>query len=1397
MLTLVTWRTPAAAEPPTDQIEFFETRIRPVLVEQCYECHNSTKKAEGGLAMDQRASTLQGGDGGAIIVPGKPAESRLLEILRHEVEGLKMPQGGPKLDHRVIADFEQWIAMGAPDPRDLPPTVDELAQATSWEAIFEKRKKWWSLQPVRRVEPPAVKNQAWSEHPVDRFVLARLEEHGLQPASRADKRTLLRRATFTLTGLPPTPDETQVFLADESPKAFEAVVERLLDSPRFGERWARHWMDLVRYCESHGSQGDPELPNAYRYRDYLIRAFNADVPYDQLVREHLAGDLLPEPRWNAAENFNESAIGPAHLRMVELGFVPVDALDDQVKVVDNQIDVYSKAFLGLTVSCARCHNHKFDAISQEDFYALYGIFVSSRPGQVLIDSPELLNKNRDELLQLKQTIRDGLASAWLETAATLAERLKGQSRREAEIADLTARSARLRDDIAAMEDPARAVVLKKRGQEGGGSLPVADARWSFEGDGRDSVGKHHGELHGGAVIRNGRLILDGVAANMRTVPLDFDIHEKTLEAWVTLANLEQGGGGVIGLDTPEGRFFDSIVFGEMKPKHWMAGSDFFNRSQDPGGPEETAAPGELIHVVIVYAKDNSITLYRNGEPYGMSYQKGTLRPFLKGQSRFLFGQRLSDINPPLAGEVEEARAYLRALTADEVALSFRAGPAGVTAEDLAEVLTVDQRERLATLSAELSQVNGQLTALQPASGDPWSAALADARANNANPLHVWHQFTTDASALPAEVLRERWIKLADFWHAEMKARREFNQSQFTPLWDLRDEQQEEWFPSGTAFSVGRAAVDDSPAAQSRTAVPGRRQNDLDGLERPSYRRFVSAARSNGEFSIEADGDRVVRGIHPAAIFTHGISSRHTGVLLSPRFLIETNSISVRALGQNSMVRLVIENYPLGNGGIYPATRLGRDELGWLRLDTAYRKGSHAHFEFVTDPAERAFFGAAQIVASDQGEPPRETTAPIVSLLQDDSPTSVDELAIRYANRLQCAVRAWQSQTLSDDDTAFLDFFLRRDLLPTTLAALPQLREAVERYRQLEREIPIPRRAPGVLEAAAFDQPLLERGQLTRPAQPVRRRGLSLLGDTPFATTSFATAQSGRLQLAEQTACVENPLTARVMVNRLWQHLFGKGIVATVDNFGRLGEQPTHPELLDYLASRFAQDEQWSIKRMVRLLMTSEAWQQASLASEAARELDGNNDWLSHMPVRRLEAEAIRDAILATSGQLDSTMYGPGINVYFVSKTEGGGPKGPLDGDRRRSIYQRIRRNAFNPFLEVFDAPKPSTTRGRRDVTNVPAQALTMLNDPFVIDQSAKWAASLVNDGATREPRIRRMFVLALGREPDASELQASLDYLTELAGEQGVAAADVAGSVAVWQDFAQSLFCLKEFLYVR
>jgi hypothetical protein len=389
-----------------------------------------------------------------------------------------------------------------------------------------------------------------------------------------------------------------------------------------------------------------------------------------------------------------------------------------------------------------------------------------------------------------------------------------------------------------------------------------------------------------------------------------------------------------------------------------------------------------------------------------------------------------------------------------------------------------------------------------------------------------------------------------------------------------------------------------------------------------------------------------------------------------------------------------------------------------------------------------------------------------------------------------AVQHWREGKLSDEELAFLDSFVRRDLLPASLPRLPQLKESVATYRRLEAEIPVPRRAPGVHEAAAFDQPLFVRGQITQPVEGVPRRFLEMFDDRPFPTEL-----SGRLELAAKVASPANPLTARVMVNRVWHHLFGRGLVGTVDNFGRLGEKPTHPELLDYLAARFV-EHGWSIKETIRFLVTSRAFQQTAVASDDARRIDPGNELLSHANVRRLEAEAIRDAVLATSGQLDPKMYGPGVNVYFVAKTEGGGPKGPLDGDRRRSIYQRIRRNAANPFLEAFDAPKPMSTRGKRDVTNVPAQSLTLLNDPFIIDQSVQWSKTLVTNGGGADERVRAMFFRALGRAATAEELGSSRAFLNELAAEHSIPPGDLEQSERVWQDFAQSLFCLKEFIYV-
>ena len=401
-----------AADPPAaETIDFFESRIRPVLVEHCYQCHNSVDTAEAELALDFRDGLRKASQRGVIVVPGQPDKSLLLKVIRHQIPDVEMPEGGPQLDESVIADFETWIRLGAADPRDAPPSVEELAQATSWEAILEKRKHWWSLQPIREPQVPVV-DKDWSDHPIDQFILARLQANELEPSAQADRRTLLRRLSFVLTGLPPTPAQVRRFVTDQDADAYKQLVDRLIDSKQFGERWARHWMDLVRYADSHGSEGDPTIPHAYRYRDYLIRALNTDVPYDQLLREHVAGDLLPDPRINHDLGINESAIGTAHWRMVFHGFAPTDALDEKVRFTDDEINVFSKAFLAMTVSCARCHDHKFDPISQKDYYALFGILGSCRPALLDVNTADRQQMHQQRLAELKAELRDTIASSW-------------------------------------------------------------------------------------------------------------------------------------------------------------------------------------------------------------------------------------------------------------------------------------------------------------------------------------------------------------------------------------------------------------------------------------------------------------------------------------------------------------------------------------------------------------------------------------------------------------------------------------------------------------------------------------------------------------------------------------------------------------------------------------------------------------------------------------------------------------------------------------------------------------------------------------------------------------------------------------------------------------------------
>lgn len=376
----------AAATSPTpamssSDLQFFENKIRPVLVDRCYKCHSrDADKVKGGLMLDTREAWLHGGNSGPAIVPGKPDDSLIIQAIRYKDEDLQMPPKGDKLTDQQIADITEWVRRGAPDPRSLV----SKGSSSSYGGVGRDH---WSFQPIKKPAVPVVDNAAWCQNPIDNFVLAKLEANDMKPNEAADRRTLIRRVTFDLTGLPPSEKDIQAFVNDTSPDAYAKVVDRLLASPRYGEHWGRYWLDVARYADTKGDprkQEDYRYPNAWTYRDWVVAAFNADMPYNEFVFAQIAGDRLQDVVDKKAKDKGQT---PPDTRwsLAAMGFLTLGNQFDGRKddIIADQIDVTTKAFLGLTVACARCHDHKFDPIPQKDYYSLYGVFANSEPPDVL------------------------------------------------------------------------------------------------------------------------------------------------------------------------------------------------------------------------------------------------------------------------------------------------------------------------------------------------------------------------------------------------------------------------------------------------------------------------------------------------------------------------------------------------------------------------------------------------------------------------------------------------------------------------------------------------------------------------------------------------------------------------------------------------------------------------------------------------------------------------------------------------------------------------------------------------------------------------------------------------------------------------------------------------------
>ncbi len=360
-----------AESPEVQSLKLFEQHVRPTLLDQCIRCHGP-KKQQGGLRLDSKAWVMKGGDSGAVITPGNPEESLLVEAVRYTDPGLEMPPKG-RLDAKTIQGIEKWVQLGAVDPR-TETTVD-LANDGSNPPSVEEGRSFWSFQPIRNPAVPSVVQTEWSRTAIDRFILAKLESRDLRPVEDADRRTLVRRVYYDLIGLPPTPQQIEAFVDDRDLEAYEKLIDRLLESSEFGERWGRHWLDVVRYAESSGGGRTLLFPNAWRYRDYVIDAFNADMPYNQFVTEQIAGDLIGSEDWQQRRRQLTATafllLGPTNYELQDKDILEMD-------VVDEQIDTIGKSLLGMTIGCARCHDHKFDPIPAKDYYAMAGILKSTK-----------------------------------------------------------------------------------------------------------------------------------------------------------------------------------------------------------------------------------------------------------------------------------------------------------------------------------------------------------------------------------------------------------------------------------------------------------------------------------------------------------------------------------------------------------------------------------------------------------------------------------------------------------------------------------------------------------------------------------------------------------------------------------------------------------------------------------------------------------------------------------------------------------------------------------------------------------------------------------------------------------------------------------------------------------
>ena len=1288
-----------------DESVFFESKVRPLLIERCYECHShKAKKLKGDLYLDSRKGVLQGGDIGPAVKPGNPADSLLIEAIRYRDPDLQMPPK-TKLSDAEIEILESWVSMGVPWPDEPEPTGGTAKKTFD---LAGRKASHWAWKPV--VEPvlPQVKDASWGKLPIDRFILARLEKNGLTPAGPTDRRILIRRTTYDLRGMPPTPDEVNAFVEDDSPKAFEKVVDRLLSSSEFGEKWARHWMDLFRYAESRGHEFDANTPNAYRYRDYLIRALNADVPYDQFVSEHMAGDLLEKPRLHPETGANESILATGFWFLGEWIHSPVDTRQDEADRFDNMIGVFSKSFLGLTVACARCHDHKFDAISTKDFYALQGYLQSSGYRQARYETMVHNGAIARQLDQLERSAN--LGTKW---GAALGSGSADTAKY------MLAAGKVLRSEVEFEKD-----ALVKNDSDPTGPIIFAD----FE---------------------------DGTYGKWLTTGTAFG------KGPVTLATKAEYQKDV----RPHGKFFVNS----------------HNVRKDPANADTRLGDDQLGTLTSPrFRIERDFITFLVG---GGAYKKETCVNLMVDGKTVLSATGRSN------NTMFESRWDVRKWKGSEARLQVidkRKGGWGNIGLD--HIVFTNEK------------TDGTKKAVAKAGFDDASVAfVAKTEKLNRNKLLAWCNALARAKSNRAELL----APLASVIATEKP---DWNplRSTNSNIEDRRKKYLEALGKLELAVDYGDLPsglfMQDGYTFGQRPKLPGDLLLDANG-DLVGVARWGMARRESSWRDL-----RIVDSAKDAG----SLGYNRAGITLRSPTFTNTNGDAHYLIRGKGKAVAVVDSHRLIQGPLHRnmAIDVGRaGELTWVTQDLDKRGqtylGHRLHVEFT--PTDDKDFEVLMIdLSSDSG-----ARGEVLNFLKNPPNTfyqglddlgktpSREQLATLVSSNLKDVAgklgNPFGSKSAGLEQAYLADWLVRNKGLMgldgTENISDDFLSSHKELVSQIKRDS---RTAMAMLDGSPDDEYVFLRGNHRSLGDEVPRRFLEALGGLERPVPEVG---SGRLELARQiTDPKRNPFVSRVLVNRLWHHLFGRGIVPSTDDFGFLGQRPTHPDLLDHLASRLVEKE-WSVKAMIKEIVMSRSYQMSSEARGPEEDKDPANTLWHRANLRRLQSESIRDALLFVSGRLDPKMYGNSVPTYLTAFMEGRGKpgKGPLDGNGRRSVYLSVRRNFLSPFMLAFDTPSPFNAVGRRTTSNVPSQGLILMNDPFVVGQAALWGKKLLKQYSDTGPRIQSLYESAFSRPPSKLEMDATQSFLVEQAKLHGVSQ----DHELPWKDLAHAIINTKEFIFLN